>query len=438
MVLIALFSFATDFGISAMTVRAMARDPENETAIQSSAFWVWTAFTIPVALAIVAVSQIVYSSPGDSVTRDAVLILMATFPLVPFSGAASARAIADQRVWLISLASMLARVLGLAAVIGAAALKLGPLGITAAFAVGSVLEQVLVIAVVRPKIEYRVGLHRGRIWSLVAAAVPLGTVLVVNGLYFRLDAFLLSVLGSKNDLAVYGVAYKAFESLLVFPDFVMITLIPVLSSLDFASERFRELVQKAFTSMTILVLPIFGFSVLGGEAMVALAGPKYAEGGLVLAFLMWSVGFACIQGVFGNTLVTQGRQGALLRVSLTVLVVNGIINVIAIPLAGDVGAAAALFCTELISLVLTLRVYGRYAPLPRLHMPGRLLIALGALALGAAVGFLLPNAIAAAVVGVGVGSIAYLVVLVALGALPPYMSGPLESMLRTLRPGGAA
>ena len=39
LVLFSLLGFATDFGISAMTVRAMARELDNETAIASSAFW---------------------------------------------------------------------------------------------------------------------------------------------------------------------------------------------------------------------------------------------------------------------------------------------------------------------------------------------------------------------------------------------------------------
>lgn len=437
LVLISLLSFATDFGVAAMTVRSMSREPENETAIQSSAFWVWVAFTAPTALVILLVAQIAYPGEGGQTTRDAVLVLMTIFPLMPFSGVANVRAVADQRVWVTSIASILSRVLSLGALIAAAALDLGPMGITAAFACGFIFEQALSIAFVRPTIEYGVGLHRARIWALVVAAIPLGLVMIINGLYFRLDAFLISLLGSNRDLAVYGVAYKAFESFLAFPEFVMVTLLPVLARLEFSEARFQELVQKAFTTMTLMALPIIGFAVLGKEAMVALGGDKYAGGGLVLALIMCSVAFACVQGVFGNALVTQGRQKALLRVSISVLVANGLVNLVAIPLFGDKGAAAALLVTEALSLAITLWVYNRFAPLPRLHKPLRTLVALAALVAVAVACVAISSSTLSMVIAVGLGLAAYLGVLVALRVLPPYVSRPIVTMLRSIRPRSA-
>ncbi len=438
LVLISLLSFATDFGIAAMTVRAMARDPENEIAISSSAFWVWVAFTIPTALLILISAQIFYPGAEGEITRESALILMTIFPFGPLAGVAGVRAVADQRVWIVSLSSILARALSLLAVILAAALHGGPLGIAAAFASGFIFEQLFAIVAIRPRVEWRVGLHRARIWSLVAAAIPLGMVMVINGLYFRLDAFLLSLLGSQSDLAVYGVAYKAFESLLALPGFVMVTLMPVLAQLELSDARFQELVQKAFTAMTILVLPIVGFSLFGREAMVALAGPKYAGGGLVLALIMCSVAFAGVQGVFGNALVTQGRQRVLLRVSGAVLVANALINLAVIPLFGDRGAAGALLLTESLSLVLTLRVYGKLSPVPRLHAPWRLLIALAALVVVAAACLVIPTAIGAIGVGIVLGLIAYVAVLIALHALPSYVREPVESLVRSIRLRSAA
>jgi O-antigen/teichoic acid export membrane protein len=434
MVLFSLLGFATDFGISAMTVRAIARDPDNEAAIASSAFWVWVAFTLPTAVLILIASLVFYPAGGDgTTTRESVLILMTIFPLGPFAGVGGVRAVATQRVWILSIASIVSRAGSLLLLILAVALDLGPLGIAAAFASSWIIEQVCTIAFMRPKILFAVGLHRARIWSLVAAAVPLGIVMVINGLYFRLDAFLLSLLGSERDLAVYGVAYKAFESLLALPDFVMVTLMPVLAKLELGDERFRDLVQKAFTAMVILALPVVGLSTLGRELMVALGGDKYAGGGIVLTLIMCSVAFACVQAVFGNALVSQGRQTLLLKVSVTILVANGLINLAAIPLFGDKGAAGALLLTEALSFGLTLIVYARAATLPRLEQPIRLATALAALIAVALVCQVISDPVIAIVIGASAGLIVYGVVLLALGAMPRYIREPFETTLRTLR-----
>jgi O-antigen/teichoic acid export membrane protein len=433
MVLFSLLGFATDFGISAMTVRAIARDPENETAIASSAFWVWACFTVPTALLILAASLIFYPGGDGATTRESVLIMMSIFPLGPFAGVAGVRAIATQRVWILSIASILSRAGSLLLLLLAVVLDLGPLGIAAAFASGYVLEQAFIIVFLRPEIRFGLGLHRARIWSLVAAAVPLGVVMMINGLYFRLDAFLLSLLGSERDLALYGVAYKAFESLLGLPDFVMITLIPVLAKLELGDERFRELVQKAFTAMTIVALPIVGLSVLGREMMIALGGQKYAGGGLVLTLIMCSVAFSCVQAVFGNALVTQGRQTLLLKVSVTILVANGLLNLAAIPLFGAEGAAGALLLTEALSFGLTLIVYGRVADLPHVQQPARVATALAALVAVALVCQVISEPVVAIVVGATFGTIAYAAVLLALGAMPRYIREPFETTFRLLR-----
>lgn len=437
LVLIGLLSFATDFGVAGIVVRAMARDPENETAIQSSAFWVWTALTVPTALAILLISQIAYPGPGGQTTREATLVLMSIFPLMPFAGVALIRAAVDQRVWVTSISSMIARTVALGVLIAVAALDLGPMAITVAFACGWVFDQALSVVFVRPKIRFGVGLHRARIWGLVVAAVPLGLVLIINGLYFRLDAFLISLLGTQHDLAVYGVAYKAFESFLAFPEFVMVTLLPVLARLHFSEARFQELVQKAFTMMVLMALPIAGFALLGKQAMVVLAGEKYAGGGLVLGLMMVAVALSCVQAVFGNTLVTQGRQKMLLRVSLTVLAINALVNFAAIPLFGDVGAASALVATELLSLVLTAEVYHRHAPLPRVEKPLRTAAALAALVAVAAACVAVSSTTPGMLVAIALGLLAYVVALIALRVLPPYVAGAVSSMLRSIRPRGA-
>jgi O-antigen/teichoic acid export membrane protein len=402
-------------------------------AIASAAFWVWAVFSAVTAVAILGIAQIAYPGPEHEVTRQSVLILMATFPLGPLGGVASTRAMVEQRVWITSLGSVLARSLSLLAVVLAVVLDLGPLGVTSAFASGFILENAFSIVLVRPRVRLMVGLNRARITTLVSAALPLGTIMVINGLYFKLDAFMLSVLGSQRDVAIYGVAYKAFDMLISLPGFVMITLIPVLAALDPQQPRFQALVQKAFTAMCIAALALAGLSVLGSDIMTALAGPKYAQGGVVLTLIVLSVALSCVQGVFGNTLVSQGRQRVLLRVSISVLALNGVLNLAAIPLFGDRGAAGVLLLSELLSLVFTLRMYRRVAPLPRLQRPAPSLIALAVMVGAMCVRFLVPGAIAGMLVAGSVGLAAYVGVLAALHALPSYVVEPISAAAQRVR-----
>ena len=137
----------------------------------------------------------------------------------------------------------------------------------------------------------------------------------------------------------------------------MVTLLPELARLDAGEPRFNAIVQKAFTAMTLLALPIVGMALCGTEMMEVLGGSEYGEAGGLLAFILASVTLACVQGVFGYTLVSQGRQGVLLKVSLTVLAVNVVANLILIPTLGLTGAGIALLASEVTSIALTMLVY---------------------------------------------------------------------------------
>ena len=170
---------------------------------------------------------------------------------------------------------------------------------------------------------------------------------------------------------------------------------------------------------------------------MALGGDTYAGGGLVLALIMCSVAFSCVQGVFGNALVTQGRQKALLRVSISILVCNGVINLAAIPLFGDVGAASALLATEILSLAMTMGVYRRYAPLPRPQKPLRTLVALGVLVVIATACVTVSSSTLAMVIAVALGLAAYIATLIVLRVLPPYIEAAMLTMLRSIRPRSA-
>jgi O-antigen/teichoic acid export membrane protein len=208
MVLVSMFSAAGDFGMSAVGARQLARDPTGEQRLAVSMLWAGTLFAaLPVVL-ILAVSQLAYAGPEDAVSRTAVLILLSTFVLNPLRGVAQAFAIAEQRMYLVALAGVLGRITSVLLVALFAALDAGPLAIAAAYAAANVMADLATVVLLRGKLRFALRIDRREVRSLVAAAVPLGLVLVLvlNGLYFKLDAFLLAVLASEAELALYGVA----------------------------------------------------------------------------------------------------------------------------------------------------------------------------------------------------------------------------------------
>ena len=437
-VLTSLLYFAADFGITPTAARMVARDEANAGRILAGAFWAGVMFNVATVIGIFVVSRAIYAGDDDATTRTAVSVLLAAYLLKPWAGVTRAKAIVEQRQYLMSLANVLSRLVSLVVLGITVWLDAGPVAVAAGFAAGMVLEDVFALLLLRPRLGAIPDRQSGRWREVVGAAVPLGTILVVNGLYFKTPALLLSVLATDRDVALYGVAYKAFEVLFALPGFVMVTLLPELARLDAGEPRFNAIVQKAFTAMTLLALPIVGMALCGTEMMEVLGGSQYGEAGGLLAFILAAVTLACVQGVFGYTLVSQGRQGVLLKVSLTVLVVNVAANLILIPTLGLTGAGIALLASEVTSITLTMLAYRGVAPLPRVQVPAKAALAVGAMLAATSVRLLFDSAIIGLVVAGVAGVTAYGATLLVLHAVPDDLRVAFGGLLRIARPRSTA
>jgi O-antigen/teichoic acid export membrane protein len=176
----------------------------------------------------------------------------------------------------------------------------------------------------------------------------------------------------------------------------------------------------------------------GTEMMEVLGGSQYGEAGGLLAFILAAVTLACVQGVFGYPLVSQGRQGVLLKVSLTVLVVNVAANLILIPTLGLTGAGIALLASEVTSITLTMLAYRGVAPLPRVQVPAKAALAVGAMLAATSVRLLFDSAIIGLVVAGVAGVTAYGATLLVLHAVPDDLRAAFGGLLRIARPRSTA
>ncbi len=441
MVLVSLFSIATDFGVTTQGMRALARRPDDAPAITGGVMVAVAAFTVPTALLIFAASRIAYGGADDSLTRDAILLFLVPLALKPLRAAAQTHAVAEQRVYLASIAVVVARAATVAMVVAVAALDLGPLAMAAAYAGGIALDDLLTVALVRPslRVPWRRALIVPELRWIVAGALPLGIIMVINGLYAKIDAVLLSLLSADADVALYGIAYRVFEMAAPLPMYVMITLAPELARTDPDDPRFGRLMQKAFSATWLLLaLPLSAFALCAPEIMTVLGGEDYARGGSVLSLIIVSAGLYCLNVVLGNALVAQGRQGPLLKVAVTVLVLNVALNLVLIPAHGAVGAGIALLVTEVLSLTGTYWVFSRLAPAPRPHMPVRSLVALAAMLGAMSVKFVFDGALPALTAGALAGGLAYVAVLWAVRAVPDYLVEAITALRLRRRAGQPA
>lgn len=163
---------------------------------------------------------------------------------------------------------------------------------------------------------------------------PISLTIILNLVYFRLDAFLLTFYRSFAEVGIYNLAYQIFQSALVIPAFIMNSFYPVMLAHFTADKRkFINLFKRALllmaglailgTSLTLLISPwliglITADSGFAGSAqslkILSLSFPAF----FITSTLMW-------------LMILLKKYQTMLIIYLSGLIINVLLNALFIP-----------------------------------------------------------------------------------------------------------
>lgn len=207
-----------------------------------------------------------------------------------------------------------------------------------------------------------------KLWRrLIISALPLGITMFLIVIVSKADSFLLATLNlpislhmsNVDALGNYGLAYKVFENILVFPTFFVNALFPVMviHRLEGAN-KLRATLIKSLGAMIIIsvIIGIIGYYfsplaifVLSGQ------GPSSAAV-LALRLLILGLPFFFCSAVLLFFLITEGLERRLPWIYGVAAVFNITLNVTFIPRYGLAASALLTGITEFLIFVLLLLI----------------------------------------------------------------------------------
>jgi O-antigen/teichoic acid export membrane protein len=371
-VLLALVTGLLDGGFTSVCIREAAKDERRRVSLARQAVGFRLAAAFTAVLLLIAFVLVTYGGRERHDVLIGVAVLAAPQPLLALTAGWSVLGESSVRIGRLVLADMAGRLGGLVLLVAAVRADAGLVGILLGVASASFLAFLALVAT-----------HRGQGWDatkpirpqaiLLRQALPLGLALLLNVLYFRVDAVLISVLRPAREMALYGFSYRLLEVVLTLGAFVLASLLPILSMAVQDQARWRDLADRAFRFFQALGLVVATCGAIEADRLARLiGGDAYEPAGTALGILILSAALSWVNGFGGLLLISKDLQGRALWLNVTALSVNLVANVCLLPVFGYLAAAWITVFSELVNFIgvlILLDRIGGYAWRPRgLHV----------------------------------------------------------------------
>lgn len=185
--------------------------------------------------------------------------------------------------------------------------------------------------------------------KIILEVWPITATLILNTIYFRLDAFLLTSLRSFSDVGVYNLSYSIFQSALVVPTFIMNGYYPLMLR-NFAENKDMFISNLKKTCLVMFTIAISGTLltlILSPLVVNLLTGGKGFSGSSESLQIL-SLGFPAffVSSVLMWTLVVTKKYKTMMLIYILGLVVNLVLNLILIPHFSYFGSSTATVISE--------------------------------------------------------------------------------------------
>jgi O-antigen/teichoic acid export membrane protein len=189
-------------------------------------------------------------------------------------------------------------------------------------------------------------------------AIPFLVIALTAFVLLSSDIWILGVLGSGRDVAVYGAASR-LVTFVAMPLLIVNLVLPPIVAEMYAQGKTARLERTLRTFSTLAGVPsllvLVGFMLLGGPIMGLVYGkPIYQSGTAVLVLLILSAAklVAVWSGSCGLVLQFTGHQTSMLRVSLLTSPLFFVVAILATWRYGPVGVASAAALTTTVQNVI--------------------------------------------------------------------------------------
>lgn len=335
----------TRLGMDAILVRELVGKSSDQVELLGTAYWLMSLAAVA-CYGIAGVS--VYYLEGSADVRLYVLIVTASAFFTSF--------LVVDYYFQSELKAKYSAICKFCALLFMSVFKLGLIFVEAEFlwfVVAALLDNVFVALLFLSMFARLRGFHflGSFSWSVAGAllksAWPMVLTAVAALIYMRIDQVMIRNMLGLHEVGIYSAAAKIYESWIVLPYIISVSLLPAIVKLKQGSvaDYQRRLTQLFRLVIWMSVLVAIVVSIVSEPLMVIAFGEAYRESASVVSIVMWTSIFASMGAISARYFnVERMEKKIALRTAVAALMNVGL-NFVLIPRYGINGAAVAtLLC----------------------------------------------------------------------------------------------
>lgn len=353
-----IFGAVTDFGVTTIAVRDVARDPGLAGAYLRRALVLRGGLAGAAYLGL----GLVGLAAGYPVDQQRLLWVggLSLFPL-SVTGAFTAILTAHERIAQVAGLSTLGAFIMLASAWPVLAAGWGVTGLLAVLVFVNALQAGLaagwVLRSVRPVAAG--GEHAWlAAWRLLRRAWPYGCFTVMAMLHLRVATIVLSTAGGPESVGLYNAAFKLVEALTVLPVALMGGLFPLMAaqSREGVTGPLGDTYRRGVRVLGVLALPVaVGLTILAAPVIHMVYGTGYGAAAPVLKILVWGLALLYLNAPVGHVIFSSDRGRRFLPWALLNTGAYAALTGLLVARFGIRGAAVAFVVAEATGFAIQLR-----------------------------------------------------------------------------------
>lgn len=202
---------------------------------------------------------------------------------------------------------------------------------------------------------------RGFIREIVVQGWPVGVAGAALRSNTNIDTLFVNAYHGDVATGLYGAAYRLISAMITAGTFFTNAVFPLTCKRHKESvSSLASFIEYSSKLLAMVVVPVLFLLTVGSRDIIELIfGNDYIGAALPFQILIWAAGIAIVCRLYHNTLVACDRQFSFMKIILSSVVVNIFCNILLIPTYGIIGAGVATLLTELFLLIATFIVLSR-------------------------------------------------------------------------------